>query len=109
MIMPKTGDIVHINMALVFPRSAYEYDAIVLWNSFNNQPLLTKVGEYRPFWASYEEIEKVIGHIDIDVALNGAIPVSWVEGLMLYGDPDVSKAAWRVLKVWKGERNGNID
>lgn len=69
MIKPNTGDVVHVNMALTFETFKQEYDAIVLWNSFNGQPLLTKVGEYRPFWSSYKEIERVIGHIDLKEAL----------------------------------------
>lgn len=32
-----------------------------------------------------------------------AIPVLFVSNLMLNGDPDESKAAWRVLKAWKDE------
>lgn len=66
---PKTGDVVHINMALAYPGYKLEYDAVILWNSFNNQPLITKVGEYRPHWASYSEIESIIGHIDLNKAV----------------------------------------
>ena len=69
MIKPNTGDVVHINMGLAYHGYKQEYDAIVLWNSFNGQPLLTRTGEYKPFWGSYNEIESIIGHIDMKGAL----------------------------------------
>lgn len=40
-----------------------------------------------------------------------AVPVEWLRTLMLEGEPEVSKAAWRVLKAWQEvaglERTGN--
>ena len=68
MIRVKEGDIVHINMELAYHGYKNEYDAIVLWN-FGRQPLLTRVGQYKPFWATYDEIERVIGHIDMEKAV----------------------------------------
>ena len=65
----KEGDIVHVNMGLVYKHFTKEYDAVLLWNGYNSQPLLTKLGEYKPHWASYDEIESVIGHIDLEKAL----------------------------------------
>ena len=69
MIKYKEGDVVHINMGLAYKTYTTEYDAVLLWNGYGKQPLLTKVGEYRPFWATYEEIERVIGHIDLKEAV----------------------------------------
>lgn len=63
------GDIVHVNTGLVFKHFTKEYDAVLLWNGYNNQPLLTELDKYRPHWASYNEIESVIGHIDLEKAL----------------------------------------
>lgn len=40
------------------------YKVIVLWCDYS-QPLVTKVGEYHPFWTTYNELCEVIGHIDI--------------------------------------------
>ena len=62
----KEGDVVHINMALQYPGHANEYDAIVLWHGFGNQPLITRTNEYKPHWSTYTEIERVIGHIDLE-------------------------------------------
>lgn len=87
MIKPQNGDIVHINMGLAYPGCTNEYDAVVLWDGFNKQPLLTRIGEYRPFWASYDEIERITGHVDLEGAVSGkAIPVEWLMDLANRGD-----------------------
>ena len=47
------------------------FKAIVLWCcGIYGQPLVTKMGEYKPFWSSYSSIIKIDGHIDLDRLLN---------------------------------------
>lgn len=41
------------------------FEAIVLWCD-HGQPLVTKMGEYRPFWSVYASIVKIDGHINLD-------------------------------------------
>ena len=36
-----------------------------------------------------------------------AIPVEWINALMLDGEPEESKSAWRVLKAWKREQEAH--
>jgi hypothetical protein len=63
------GDIVEIDEGLMYLGYNYKYNAIILWKDFNNQPLLTKVGEYLPYWGTYESIVHVVGHIDMEKAV----------------------------------------
>lgn len=43
------------------------FEAIVLWCcGISGQPLVTKTGEYKPFWSSYPSIVKIDGHINLD-------------------------------------------
>lgn len=46
------------------------YKAIVLWRGLNNQPLITKFGEYNPCWSTYESIVEVVGHLDLQQAIS---------------------------------------
>jgi hypothetical protein len=66
----KTGDVVQIDESLVYKTSTCKYKAIVLWDSFTGQPLLTKVGEYHPHWGTYESIAEIIGHVDLKKAVS---------------------------------------
>lgn len=61
----KTGDVVLIDESLVYKTMNCKYKAIVLWDSFIGQPLLTEVGKYHPHWGTYESIAEIIGHIDL--------------------------------------------
>lgn len=63
------GDVVLIDEGLVYKGFERKYKAIILWKGFNNQPLLTKVGEYRPHWGTYDSIADVIGHVDLQKAV----------------------------------------
>ena len=65
----KNGDVVQINEGLVYHGSTRKYKAIVLWDSFTGQPLLTEVGKYKPHWGTYESIAEIIGHIDLEQAV----------------------------------------
>lgn len=63
------GDVVQIDESIVCTTGGPKYKAIVLWKGFNNQPLLTQVGEYRPHWGTYKSIADVIGHVDLEKAV----------------------------------------
>ena len=68
------GDIVVIDESRVYSAPCNPpYRAIVLWNGYNNQPLITRLGTYSPVWSSYEEIVEKVGHIDLEYALNCAV------------------------------------
>lgn len=47
--------------------------AVVLWGGFNGQPLLTGPEMYRPYWGTYEKIQEVIGHIDLEKLIEKAV------------------------------------
>jgi len=68
-MMARTGDVVLIDESLVYTTMSRKYKAIVLWDSFTGQPLLTEVGKYRPHWGTYESIAEIIGHIDLQQAV----------------------------------------
>lgn len=42
------------------------FEAIVLWRGINGQPLVTKMGEYKPFWSSYASIVEIDRHINLN-------------------------------------------
>lgn len=62
------GDVVTIHQASwnYKERVGEPYSAIVLWCGNNGQPLITKMGEYKPRWSCYEDIVKIDGHIHLD-------------------------------------------
>lgn len=61
------GDIVLVDESLEFSLCGNKFTAIVLWNcGFNRQPLLTKIDKWKPQWATYKSIVKVIDHIDLN-------------------------------------------
>lgn len=67
----KPGDIVLIDTSklsdnFVKITNPEKYKALVIWNGFNDQPLITKLDEWRPVWSSYPEIVEVLGHINMD-------------------------------------------
>lgn len=68
-VRAKTGDVVQIDEGLVYKTSTRKYKAIILWDSFTGQPLLTEVGRYRPHWGTYNSIAEIIGHIDLQQAV----------------------------------------
>lgn len=70
------GDIVLVDPSLTYdyhPFSLESRVAIVLWNGYNGQPLLTSLGKWEPYWDLYSSISKVIGHIDLDVTLRKSL------------------------------------
>ena len=71
MLNVNPGDIVLIDTSKLGDRfvkitKPEKYQALVIWNGFNVQPLITKLDEWRPFWSTYQEIVEVLGHINMD-------------------------------------------
>ena len=66
--MVSEGDVVTIHDASwdCSKRIGEPFEAIVLWCGIHGQPLVTKIGEYKPFWSSYPSIVKIDGHINLD-------------------------------------------
>lgn len=61
------GDIVTVHEAQwdYSKRIGEPFEAVVLWCN-RQQPLITKLGEYKPSWYCYEDIVKIDGHINLD-------------------------------------------
>lgn len=66
--MVSEGDVITIHDASwdYSKRIGEPFAAIVLWCGIHGQPLITKMGEYKPFWSSYASIVKIDGHINLD-------------------------------------------
>lgn len=64
--MVSEGDVVTIHNTNwdYSKRIGEPFEAIVLW--CDGQPLITKMGGYKPFWSSYSSIVKIDGHINLD-------------------------------------------
>lgn len=63
----KEGDVVTIHETNwnYTERVGEPYKAIVLWLGTNNQPLITKVGEYEPRWSTYRDIVEINEHVNL--------------------------------------------
>lgn len=71
--MISEGDICMLDESIEYVTSPNKpYPVLVLWNGVNDQPLVTKLGGYEPFWASYSELSDKIGHIAIGMELLSA-------------------------------------
>lgn len=70
----REGDIVEIDYITEFTKEHInEGKALVIWKGFNNQPLVRKLDTKRKVWDCYENIAKVVGHIDIDGYIDKAL------------------------------------
>ena len=74
MMYVQPGDIVLIDTSKLSDKFAKitkpeKYKALVVWNEFNNQPLITKLDSWQPFWCTYQEIVEVLGHHNMDCCL----------------------------------------
>lgn len=63
------GDIVIIDESLEYTFCTQRYKALIIFNGFNNQPLITRLDGWRPIWGSYGQIAEIIGHIDLNDVL----------------------------------------
>ena len=73
----REGDIVEIDYITEYTKEHInEGKALVIWKGFNHQPLVRKLNTRTTIWTCYEDIARVVGHIDIegymDKALNTA-------------------------------------
>ena len=64
-MMANEGDIVIIDESLEYSYFRRRYKALVIFNGFNKQPLITSLGEWKPVWSSYGQIAEIVGHIDL--------------------------------------------
>ena len=70
----RVGDIVEIDYIEEFTKEHInEGKALVIWKSFNNQPLVRKLNTRVTIWTCYEHIARVIGHTDIEGCMDYVI------------------------------------
>ena len=70
----REGDIVEIDYIDIFTKEHLnEGKALVIWKSFNHQPLVRKLNTRATIWTSYEKIARVIDHIDIEKYMDEAL------------------------------------
>lgn len=63
----KEGDIVEIAYTSEFTGEyVNEGKALILWKGFNHQPLIRKLDAKRPIWSIYDNIARIVGHVDIE-------------------------------------------
>lgn len=82
--MISEGDICMLDESIDYVTSPNKpYPVLVLWNGVNNQPLVTKLGGYKPFWTTYSQLSEKIGHIAIGTeVLSAATKEIMEQGLM---------------------------
>ncbi len=82
--MISEGDICMLDESIDYVTSPNKpYPVLVLWNGVNNQPLVTKLGGYKPFWTTYSQLSERIGHIAIGTeVLSAATKEIMEQGLM---------------------------
>ena len=63
-ISVKEGDICILDESVEYSCNPKKpYNVLVLWHGVNNQPLVTRLGEYKPFWTTYSQLTTVLGNI----------------------------------------------
>ena len=62
------GSIVEIDEGLVYKsrQGCEKYTALVVWNGYGNQPLLSSPYRWKPYWGTYESISRILGTVDMD-------------------------------------------
>ena len=89
----REGDIVEIDyIDSLTEERVNEGKALVMWKGFNHQPLIHKLDAKRTIWSGYDNIVRVIGHVDIERYMENA--------MALEHEPCIPKEA--------GEREGAI-
>ena len=70
----RVGDIVEIDYIEKFTKKHInEGKALVIWKGFNHQPLVRKLNTRATAWTCYENIARVVGHIDIEGYIDNAL------------------------------------
>ena len=70
----KEGDIVEIDYIQEFTKEHInEGKALIVWKGFNHQPLVRKLNTKKMIWTCYEQIARVVGHIDIESYMDKAL------------------------------------
>lgn len=64
----KQGSIVEIDEGLVYKsrQGCKKEIALVLWNGYGRQPLLSELKKWKPYWGTYESISRILGTVDMD-------------------------------------------
>jgi hypothetical protein len=76
----RVGDIVELDYIEEFTKEHInEGKALVIWKSFNNQPLVRKLNTKSTIWSCYKYIARVIGHIDIERYMDNVLNTTYVE------------------------------
>ena len=67
-VYAKQGSIVEIDEGLVYEsrQGCEKYTALVVWNGYGNQPLLTTPYRWKPYWGTYESISRILETVDMD-------------------------------------------
>lgn len=72
----REGDIVEIDYISEFTKEHInEGKALVIWKGFNHQPLVRKMNTRSTIWTCYENIARVVGHIDIEAYMDKALTI----------------------------------
>ena len=76
----REGDIVEIDYIAEFTKEHInEGKALVIWKSFDHQPLVRKLNTRATIWTTYEKIARVIDYIDIERYMDEALSKAEVE------------------------------
>lgn len=64
----KQGSVVEIDEGLVFEsrQGCKKRIALVICNGYGNQPLLTNLYRWKPYWGTYESISRILETVDMD-------------------------------------------
>lgn len=69
------------------------------WTQASKRDMMERLGEYEDLMLSPAEVREILEkHRE-------CVPMDFIIGMMLEGEPEESKAAWRVKKAWS-EANG---
>lgn len=76
----REGDIVEIDYIERFTKEHInEGKALVIWKGFSHQPLVRKLNTRSTIWSDYEQISRVVGHIDIEGYMDDVLKTAVVE------------------------------
>lgn len=70
------GSIVEIDEGLVYEtrRGCKKQIALVVWNGYGKQPLLSGLNRWQPYWGTYESISRILGTVDMDSVIRFYVP-----------------------------------
>lgn len=107
----REGDIVEIDYITAFTKEHInEGKALVIWKGFNHQPLLRK-SDGGTIWDCYENISKVVGHIDLEGYMDKALEQATQQKTGTQVVIDVPEEVYRrqEMKMKKDAKKGDIE